>query len=132
MKRRGLFAGLLAMVAAKAQVMRPLMRVLPDGDLLVRKIKPANGECPCCGTVAALFVIDIPVGLPRCAQPMPQYMDNMGVTWEGPPPQYDGPHTEGVDCTSRVSMVSLRYDEAAVRCNFCNTLFVQDAVMQAK
>lgn len=130
MRRRGIFAGLYGLIGgvfAAAQVNNPdrPRSILAEGW----KRKPDNNECPVCGTVAAPFKIDIKAGLPACAYPQQQYMDNMGISM-GQAPTYNGPHNEGVDCSSRVSMVTLRYDENCVRCKFCNSLFVQDAVSQ--
>lgn len=101
MRRRGLFAGLLAVVAVKAQVIRPF--IAADGDLLTRKVKPANGECPVCGTM-------------RTEKIAPSNSPCNGST---------GSNT---DCLTITNMKV----SAMVRCSFCNAAFWQDSEPLAK
>lgn len=103
MKRRGILGALIGCAVASGQVMQPA--IVSDGDLIVRKVKPKNGECPVCGTVADKY-------------PARQELKNC----HGPS---DILPTSG---DSNVLVCDPVYisGERVVRCAFCNCAFFQD------
>lgn len=87
--------------------------------------KPANNECPVCGTIAAPFKLP-----PRSIKPTcPTMGDDMGIAPN--PPMATGIDPRKIfDCSlaePTSAFVSCKYTEKLVRCKFCNNAFWQTA-----
>jgi hypothetical protein len=82
------------------------------GQSIRRRLKPANNQCPVCGTMAKPFTV------PK-AEKCYHFVSNM--------PSFRTPVTDIPACLPEWKLISISSAQNLVRCSHCSNSFVQDA-----